>query len=830
MIPVKLPYTRYLPLLGVLLLVVAAFALVLLHGGSGAASPAMGVLPFLLLALLLGVSTAAVFFFIDARRLRHGQASLQEQKLLAEAVLDAAPCAYLILDGQNHVLAQRGVARVLGTEKIATLYDVSALLQPAGAERLQHCVRDLNDKGEEFTLQLALKNAARAVSAHGARHGLRGQPPSTIIWLGDISRFADEVRQQAEAFHRVNHQLAEVRSLLAQLPCAVWMRARGNDGVLKITWCNNAYAHAVGASVDAVVAGQIELVPAAQRGKEKSPAQKALETGQPQCEQRHVVIGGQRHLLAITENITGPDKAIIGMARDITREAELDAELKRHIRAHEEVLEHLGAPIAIYGADTRLKFYNRSYLKLWGADENFLRTEPTFSEILEDLRTRRRAPEQSDFQKYKRERTSLFTSLLEPREDLMHLPDGTTLRIMAVPHPFGGIMFVHEDVTDKLALESSYNTLIAVQRETLDNLAEGLAVYGSDGRLKLYNPAFIRIWKLDEAGLAEHPHIADMLEMKRPLLNTGNDWQAFKREAVAERLDRTTHAGRYERVDGSVVEYSCVPLPDGAVLTSYLDVTDSIRVEKALREANVALAAADRLKSEFVANVSYQLRTPLNTIMGYAEILANGYFGTLNDRQQEYAQTMMDASKKLLHLINDVLDLATIEAGRMALNRKALSAKALLRGAVDMTAEWARQQAVTLEVVAADEGLTFEADELRMKQVLFNLISNAIQYTPKGGSIRLSAAREGEWMALTVEDSGVGIPVEDQTRIFEKFERANPDSQQSGAGLGLSLVKSFIELHGGRIVIDSRVGEGTRITCLVPLKTPEQKMPFIPII
>jgi PAS domain-containing protein len=125
-----------------------------------------------------------------------------------------------------------------------------------------------------------------------------------------------------------------------------------------------------------------------------------------------------------------------------------------------------------------------------------LNGKPTFGEILEDLRTRRRAPEQADFQRYKKERLALFTSLLEPQEDLMHLPDGTTLRILAIPHPFGGIMFVHEDVTDKLALESSYNTLIAVQRETLDNLAEGIGVFAPDGKLRLFNPAFSHIWKL----------------------------------------------------------------------------------------------------------------------------------------------------------------------------------------------------------------------------------------------------------------------------------------------------------------------------------------------
>jgi signal transduction histidine kinase len=257
------------------------------------------------------------------------------------------------------------------------------------------------------------------------------------------------------------------------------------------------------------------------------------------------------------------------------------------------------------------------------------------------------------------------------------------------------------------------------------------------------------------------------------------------------------------------------------VLNSYLDVSDSVRVEQALRASNAALATADRLKSEFVANVSYQLRTPLNTIMGFAEILTNQYFGTLNDKQIEYTRTIMDASKKLLLLINDVLDLATIEAGRMALNRRMINISDLLNAAKQMTSEWARQQSLEIIVDAPSSLGSFEADEHRMKQVLFNLISNAIKYTPAGGSITLEARREEPWILLTVADNGIGIPEADKVRVFGKFERAGNPSRQAGAGLGLSLVKSFIELHGGTIEIESAPGKGTRISCRLPISATE---------
>jgi len=202
--------------------------------------------------------------------------------------------------------------------------------------------------------------------------------------------------------------------------------------------------------------------------------------------------------------------------------------------------------------------------------------------------------------------------------------------------------------------------------------------------------------------------------------------------------------------------------------------------------------------------------------MGFAEILTNQYFGTLNERQIEYTRTIMEASKRLLLLINDVLDLATIEAGRMALNRRLVNVADLLNAAKQMTAEWARQQSLEIMIDCPSNIGTFDVDEHRLKQVLFNLISNSIKYTPAGGRITLEGRRKDEWVVVSVIDSGIGIPESDRERVFGKFERANAQARQSGAGLGLSLVKSFVELHGGRIEIESQVNKGTRISCFIP--------------
>jgi signal transduction histidine kinase len=452
-------------------------------------------------------------------------------------------------------------------------------------------------------------------------------------------------------------------------------------------------------------------------------------------------------------------------------------------------------------------------------DEEWLRAGPDLADVMEAQRERRRLPEIIDFRAYKEERLRQFSSLIEPNEELLHLPDGTTLLRRMIPHPFGGVLFTYDDVTDKLALERSYNTLIAVQRETLDNLYEGVAVIGGDGRLKLSNPAFARLWNLAPQQLLGEPHISALIEATRGFYGIAapDAWTAAKDAMIAQIMARTSRSGRLDRSDGSVLEYAAVPLPDGNLLLRYVEATDRYRVEEALRERNQALETASRLKSEFIANVSYELRTPLNTIIGFSEILKNEYFGKLNERQKEYGAGILEASQSLLLLINDIIDLATIEAGYMALKLETVDVHSMLVSVISLTRERARDRNLNLKFICPPNIGTLFADQRRLRQAMFNLISNSIKFTPEGGTITVSARREDDAVLLSVADTGIGVPKEDQERVFEKFVRGQAQQvRQAGAGLGLSLVKSFIELHGGRVVMNSAPNAGTEVICYLP--------------
>ncbi|MDD3371101.1 MAG: PAS-domain containing protein [Alphaproteobacteria bacterium] len=810
---------KYLPYAAAAAVVLAVVLILGLNMGVSAQT-----LAFVVLGGACGGLACSTVVFARHLAKRDGEAIKMQQ--LAErfqSIVRSAPDSYCLFTTQGILREAPRAAAMLGVEKVSHFEDlVSALKDP---EEFVSAFRKMQMMGEGFSMAVVGAKSDAPFQVVGARLRIGKDLPELfdILWFSNgASAPAVMPVVQSALLTKPDAVVERVQIIYDGLPFQMWVR----DADLNIIRCNQAYAKSLDLTVDDVLKTQHELASAtAMGGSGRALASQAMETGVAQTERRHVVVSGKRQLLEITETPFEANgiKGIYGYAVNVTAEEEKDAEVERHAASQREVLERLGSAIAIYGPDTRLEFYNSAYVKLWQSDEAFLDNKPTFSEIIEDQRARRVAPEQADFQRYKRERCALFTSLLEAHEDLMCLPDGTTLRVLVSPHPMGGLIFVHEDVTDKLALESSYNTLIAVQRETLDNLAEGIVVFGPDGKASLYNPALSKMWGLPDDYLSSHPHVTDILDHTQDLHSFDGDWEEYKKKATSYTLDRNPRKGRQNLTNGTVLDYVAVPLPDGAVLNSYLDVTDSIKAERALRASNMALAAADRLKSEFVANVSYQLRTPINTIMGFSEILTNQYFGSLNDRQMEYARTIMEASKKLLLLINDVLDLATIEAGRMAIERSLVSVADLLNVSKQMTAEWARQQSLEILIDCPTSIGKFEVDQHRMKQVLFNLISNAIKYTPAGGRITLEARNTGDWVVLTVADTGIGIPESDMDRVVGKFERTNAHLKQSGVGLGLSLVKSFIELHGGRIEIASVPHQGTRVTCYIPVRAPEQE-------
>lgn len=672
-------------------------------------------------------------------------------------------------------------------------------LPAVNARQLDAAVEALRSRGESFAMMLTT-TAGRHIEAEGRAVGGRA-----ILRLKEVTgakRALADLRAQHERFV---DEVASLRALLEALPSPAWSRSRGGE----LAWVNPAYAQAVEAKdVADAIAQQLELL-------ERSAREQLFATraaGEIYSARLPVIAAGQRRVLDVLDVPSSRGSAGIGI--DVTEVETMRAELVHLVEAHRRTLDQLSTPVAIFTAEQRLAFSNAAFRILWDLDPAFLEQGPTDAAILDRLRAARKLPEQADFRQWRAQLHEAYRAI-EPKEHWWHLPDGRTLRVITTPNPDGGITYVFDDLTERLNLERQHDALIRMQGETLDHLAEGVALFGSDGRLRLSNPAFARIWELPALRLRERPHVESVIEWCRKLAPEAAFWEML-RAAVTGLEAREPVAGKVERTDGAVLQCATVPLPDGGTLVTFQDLTDSVQVERALRDRNEALEAADALKNDFVHHVSYELRTPLTNIIGFTHLLRDPATGPLSEKQGEYLGYISSSSAALLAIINDILDLASIDAGAMKLDLGPVDIRKTMEAAAEGVRDRLAEHGLALDIRSPSGIGSFTADERRIRQILFNLLSNAVAFSRPGGRITLAAERRSDAVVFSVRDEGRGIPPDLAERVFNRFETHALGSQHRGAGLGLSIVRSFVELHGGSVRLETAEGLGTTVTCVFP--------------
>lgn len=741
----------------------------------------------LVLAAILGVIGTFIYYRSQHRRSLAVLREIEARQGAREALLRQVPLGRIDFPPDAVPQINARARQMLGAAAQALeggapgygflddwLEEMSRGLIRAALDRLQ-------SGGEDFGWTPAATLDGRTLRLAGTAQG-----GSFHLWLDDISAHRASITQ-------ADGVIRELGQVLDALPYPVWRR----NADLVITYCNKAFGQIHDMAPAEVVRQGREINAAA-----KALARRAQKLSLVQSESQQLVVRGQRRLYDLNE-FPLEDGSVIGYAVDQTALEDTHAELARHVAAHDDVLQSLGTGIVIFGPDKRLKFFNDAYRGQFGLDAQFLSSEPTMDQVLEALRDRRQIAEQADFRSYKQEFIRQVTTLIDPFEDLIHTPGGATFRMVATPHPFGGVTLTFEDVTDKLTLERNYNTLIEVQKETIDHLFEGIAVFGSDGRLKLHNPAFARLWRIEPAELEGEPHVGKIVDLVRGFFDRSRDWMGLKQRIVSDVVERSQRDFRFERNDGKIIDVATIPLPDGGKLFKYADVTDSINMERALRERNEALIAADRLKSEFIANVSYEFRTPLNVIIGYAELLIREYFGKLNERQHDYAASILDAAQGLLLMVGDVIDVAAIEAGYIRLDVTEFELKPVLESVMRLYKQRAGNRDLAFDLDLAPDAVSIRADEQRLKQALGNLISNAVGSAPIGSKVTLSAEIDGDFLCIAASQTGVdtGASQETEEAAFGADGGGIGTSlgRSTTQGLGMALVKTLIELHGGQI-------------------------------
>ncbi|MDQ3558866.1 MAG: ATP-binding protein [Pseudomonadota bacterium] len=762
-------------------------------------------------AVAAGTACAALLTFALFLRNRRDDrlAGVEGEVMALRAELDRTE-ALLEADDQRTVVWESvaAPAQVFGglPERVGAPADKSAFLafagwlSPESFADLDSCAEKLRRSGQGF--QIAARTRAGAlVEVTGRTSGRRSLIRFREL-TGERRSFA-ELKEQASY---VVNEMTGLRALADILPFPLWRRNR----IGRLTWVNTAYVQAVeAASQDSVLQAGIELLPS----RAREAIREVERAGAVFRDSATAIVAGDRRRLQVLDMTI--EDGTIGCAIDVSEVDAIGDELRRTTESNARTLDQLAAGVAVFDKTGRIRFHNTAFRTLWDVSPGFLDTAPEEGAILDQLRADRKLPEQANYRDWRAKHIAAYRSG-EPREEWWYLPDRRTLRMVAMPNADGGMTYIYENVTEQLSLESRLKALLQLQGETLDHLTEAVAVFGTDGRLRLFNPVFANIWRLSPTTLREEPHIGEIIADCQGIYADPAPW-ADIRKAVTDLEHEDQATGRMQRPDGSVIDYATVALPEGMTMLTFVDVTDSARIQRVLRERNEALEAADRLKSDFIQHVSYELRSPLTTIIGFSEMLSDETVGGLNPRQREYMDHIDSSSRALLALINDILDLATVDAGIMSLDIREADVASVAAAAVEGLQDRLREQKITLEMAFPDDLGAFHVDEQRVRQILFNLVSNAIRFSNAGGHVRVEGATRGKWVTLTVTDDGVGIPPDVMPSIFQPFEAHGAQGKRRGAGLGLSIVKSLVDLHGGEVDIRSEDGKGTTATVRLPV-------------
>ena len=766
----------------------------------------------------LTLAAVAVFFwaFRVVRLLSQSENKARQRISELEIRLNEAETAFaaeahvMIVWHGKEEFPSRVIGSMYGSAKVPTaaadMLNFPAWLEADSSNVIEDCIRTLREVGKPFNIGVKTLNN-ELLEADGRVAG--GMATLRFRPLSGERRQITELNYDVR---KLGMQVERLSAVLDSAPLPIWLR----DGEGRLSWVNRAYVKAVELPDSAAVLRSLIEVAAPDRIDTTKADPKVGLLGRA-----HAVFAGAMRALNIHEVALPEGRA--GFAVDVSELEDIEKELDRHIKAHASTLNKLDTAIAIFGPDQRLRFHNMAFAQLWPLDGQWLDMHPTDGEILDRLRTQRCIPEQANYREWRAKQLSSYTTL-EMRESWWYLPDGRSLHVVCEQHPFGGVTYLYENVTKEIQLESRYNELIGVQRETLDNLEEAIALFGSDGRLKLFNPAFSKFWNFDGAFLQKEPHVDQLVSDAAVIREAGAAWQEIKFGITGMESERRALRGRLTASD-RILQYSSVPLPDGNTLLTFSDISDPAKMERALRDRTEALEAADRLKNAFLSNVSYEVRTPLTSILGFAETLDLGLVGELSPKQREYVLDIKRSSEELKAIIDAIIDLSAIDAGAMELKLARLDVAEVLQAVAEKLSPTMTRRDQTLSIELAEDSLAFVGDAMRVEQIVSNLLSNAIGFSARGSQVRMGARRSGTNIQIWIADSGRGIDPEFQKKAFERFQSKPLPGSHRGPGLGLSIVKSFTELHGGNVSLISKLDRGTTVVCSFPVDGPAKQNP-----
>ncbi len=771
------------------------------------------------IGLLLALWTAgAVWAMLRASgREQKSHASRKAAQRLSRMIEDA-PAIPLMVRADGRIEAPDRLARWIGLDRVPEYLSELAGAEGQGlgeeqVEELTRNVRRTQKTAKPFRMALTVSpGSGKSLAMQGTLADPAVAPGgAALVWVFDFSESQQELSHLREEASRARDDFGALVGLIEAAPMPMWFR--GADMHLRLV--NKAYVAAVGAdSADQVVAEQIELVETVNGRSAAEVAQQAADRRQPIERIVSATIDRARRTIRVTD-LPLMGEGIAGYAVDIEEMEEQAREFRAFREAQRSMLDQLSIGVAQFDSAYRMTFANQPFHRVFALPPGVVNDRTTFHHMLLVARENGRIPEVRDFPAWRNELAEWFQRD-EPLEEAWSLSDSTHLRIIAQPLPDGGLVMIAEDRTEQLALSATRDTLLRTRTATFDSLFEALAVFAPDGHLELWNRGFAGAWGIDPEVLDGHPQAEDLLAAIARNLADPDTIAGVNNVIRSATLDRKKRTGRIELADGRTLDLAGVPLPDGNGLLTVLDVTASRQAEEALRERNRALEEADAVMTRFLANMSYEFRTPLTSIGGFAELLTSGIAGELTPQAREYAQAISLSVGKLTEQVENVLDLSQSEAGLMPLRKSKLELVPFVTQIVRKQESRILDSGLTLDL-KGDPAKAIDADPQQLRRAVSQLLDNAINGTPRGGRIVVDIGSKRGATSIVISDNGSGMSQHELARALEGI-RMSADGKgiERRQGLGIPLARQLIEAHGGTLEIQSRKNGGTTARITLP--------------
>jgi signal transduction histidine kinase len=473
-----------------------------------------------------------------------------------------------------------------------------------------------------------------------------------------------------------------------------------------------------------------------------------------------------------------------------------------------DTFAHLRIGLAIFDRERRLTLANPAVAEVFGMQADFLAGRPTLRETLDRLREARRLPEQLDYPAWRATLFTLFDDITRARYDeRWELPDGRVIHVVGRPHPMGGIAFVFEDVTEAIAAQRWRLTAVEVRRAMLDALGDGVIAFGPDGKTRMANPALLRIWRLGDTVEQAPRHVAEFADACAGLTPDVPIWNIV-RDAVTGGGAGSPRLQRVRLGDGRILSARIAQMPDGSTLAAFADVTDSQHVADALSARAATLEAAEQMRAATLYQISHGLRTPLNAVMGFAELLAQGQDGPLPEPRNTYLRNIRDASRLLLDGVESLTDLVQAGAPSVEESAEQVALDGVLRGAVELLEQRIAERGLVLAMTPGATDAVALGDPPRLRQLVFAALSETVTHAANDAPITIGADLDGDRLTLW-------------------FEAAWLDTAAGRSG-GFALAAGTAAMHGGELAVEAADGAPPRIVCRMAAAPDQSRDQFRP--